>query len=120
MPGWLVVGWCAPLVSATSASGINQENTSLCEKSCAEVAPTGLVESWARQTLYWINRWEDEGAEAVHTEWRGLAHGIGERHRQGRLDGTFLGIDEHFGMLLRDQTTTHLIPMTLLLEGKSP
>jgi len=27
-----------------------------------------------------------------------------------------LGVDEDFGMLLRDDTTTHLVPLTRLLE----
>jgi hypothetical protein len=35
--------------------------------------------------------------------------------REGR-SGTFLGVDEDFGMLLRDTETTHLVPLTALLE----
>ena len=61
-------------------------------------------------------RWEADGVKPLHAEWRGLAHGIGEAITiQGRT-GTYLGIDERFGMLLRDAETTHLIPLTTLLK----
>ena len=41
---------------------------------------------------------------------------MGEVITQNGLTGTFLGTDEGFGMLLRDDETTHLIPLTTLLE----
>ena len=66
--------------------------------------------------LNWIARWEAEGNAPLHAEWRGLAYGIGEPFTHNGISGTFLGIDENFGMLLRDGDTTHLIPMTEILE----
>ena len=33
------------------------------------------------------------------------------------VSGTFLGVDEQFGMLIRAADTTHLVPLTYLLEG---
>ncbi|EEB72404.1 conserved hypothetical protein [Ruegeria sp. R11] len=75
-----------------------------------------LLESWARHALHWINRWEDEGTEPVHATWRGLAQDMGEAISHKGQTGTFLGVDEDFGLLLRDETTTHLIPLTTLLE----
>ncbi|MEO0659861.1 MAG: DUF4444 domain-containing protein, partial [Pseudomonadota bacterium] len=42
--------------------------------------------------------------------------GVGEDESYQSLTGTFLGVDEEFGMLLRDDTTTHLIPLTAVLE----
>jgi BirA family biotin operon repressor/biotin-[acetyl-CoA-carboxylase] ligase len=53
----------------------------------------------------------------LQKEWRGLAHGIGEEIAIGDFAGTYLGVDERFGMLLRDTESTHLIPLTTLLEG---
>ena len=75
-----------------------------------------LLESWVRHSLVWINRWQDEGASPLHTEWRGLAHGVGETTNQNGHNGKFLGTDERFGMLLRSAETTHLIPLSTLLE----
>ncbi|ODM49722.1 hypothetical protein A9320_14500 [Ruegeria sp. PBVC088] len=114
-PDWLVVGFELPLTLA-AIPGEVPDQTALFEEGCAEVAPERLVEAWARHTLNWIARWEDEGAKALHSEWRGLAHGLGETVVQDGWPGTFLGVDEAFGMLLRDSETTHLIPLTTLLE----
>ncbi|MAU52461.1 MAG: hypothetical protein CMN17_08825 [Roseovarius sp.] len=117
LPGWLVVGLEVPLLPLTDQPGSTPEQTALSEEGCAEVGPVTLLESWARHTLVWINRWEDEGPRPLHAEWRGLAWNMGEQITQGDLTGTWLGVDEDFGMLLRDGGTTHLIPLTTVLEA---
>ncbi len=121
-PEWLAVGLEVPLIpDDPDAPGATPERTSLYEEGCVEVAPDRLLESWSRHTLVWINRWSDEGVPPLHAEWRGLAHGMGEEialdRPDGTLHGTFVGIDERFGMLLRDGDATRLLPLTDLLEG---
>ena len=116
VPNWLVVGFDLPLWPASEDSGDCPDDTALYAEGCADVSASDLLESWARHTLHWINRWEDDGPKSLHEDWRGLAHGLGEATHQNDLDGTFLGVDEDFGMLLRDDATTHLIPLTTLLE----
>lgn len=116
VPDWLVVGWRMPLIPEGDNPGTDPDRTSLFAEGCAEVLPGTLVEAWARHTLNWINRWETDGPRALHAEWRGLAHGLGEAYQRGPTSGTFLGVDEAFGMLLRDDETTHLIPLTDLLQ----
>lgn len=116
VPDWLVVGFTLPLWPATDTPGDTPDDTALYAEGCADVEAPALLESWSRHTLNWITRWEEDGPQPVHTEWRGLAHGLGEEATQGGLTGTFLGIDEDFGMLLREDDTTHLIPLTTLLE----
>jgi len=37
----------------------------------------------------------------------------------GDLTGSFTGVDENFGLLLKTDKTTHLIPLTDLLEPAS-
>ena len=91
--------------------------TALYDEGCAEVDPVALLESWARHTLVWITRWEADGVAPLHAEWRGLAHGIGEDIAQAGVSGTWLGVDERFGMLIRDADTTHLIPLSTVLEA---
>lgn len=120
-PGWLVVGIEAALLpDDPDAPGAAPDRTSLYEEGCAEVAPLRLLESWSRHTLSWVNRWLDEGPEPLHAEWRGLAHRMGEDvsldRRRPPLSGTFVGIDERFGMLLRHGGTTRLLPLTELLD----
>lgn len=119
-PDWLVVGldlvlW--PEDDALDSGGATPDQTALYAEGCAEVEAPRLLEAWARHTLTWINRWDGDGPRPVHSEWRGLAHGVGEETTWHGRTGTFLGVDENFGMLLRDgdgQTT--LIPLTDLLE----
>lgn len=116
VPDWLVIGLELPLWPASEDSGNTPDETALYAEGCADVEAPALLESWARHSLHWITRWEEDGGKSVHSEWRGLAHGIGEDTMRGGLSGTFLGIDEDFGMLLRADDTTHLIPLTTLLE----
>ncbi len=116
VPDWLVIGFTLPLLPPSQDTGLTPDETALMAEGCADVDPGGLIESWARHSLNWIARWEDEGTKPLHAEWRGLAQNMGEDITQGGLHGTFLGVDETFGMLLRDTDTTHLIPLTTLLE----
>lgn len=117
VPDWLVVGFTLPLLPPSQDMGHMPDRTALFAEGCAEVSPPALLEAWARHSLNWITRWEDEGTRPLHAEWRGLAHGIGEAATQGDLEGSFLGVDEDFGMLLRDSAgETHLFPLTTLLE----
>lgn len=115
-PDWLVVGFEMPLLSAKQTPGDDVEETVLYEEGCVDVDPVTLVESWARHTLNWIARWEDEGPRPLHAEWRGIAHGLGDAIQFGGANGTFLGVDEDFGMLLREGNDTRLFPLTALLE----
>jgi biotin-(acetyl-CoA carboxylase) ligase len=116
LPGWLVVGLDVPLMAVSGRPGDAPDQTALYEEGCADLDSLALLESWARHTLVWITRWEEDGGRALHREWRGLAHGLGEHVSRDGLTGTFLGVDERFGMLLRDAQGTHLIPLSSVLE----
>ncbi|WP_417838321.1 DUF4444 domain-containing protein [Tritonibacter scottomollicae] len=113
-PDWLVVALELPLWPQGDG-GETPDQTALYAEGCAEVTAPRLLESWTRHCLHWINRWDEGDLKALHAEWQGLAHGIGEDRQQAGLNGTFLGVDADFGMLLRDDTTTHLIPLTTVL-----
>ena len=116
-PNWIVVGLELPLWPESDDPGDTPDQTNLYSEGCADVNAVSLLESWVKHTLVGINTWTDEGATSLHRDWRGLAHGIGEDISMNNMSGTFLGIDERFGMLLRDADTTNLIPLTHLLEG---
>lgn len=123
-PDWLVVGLTIPLVPTDDhGGGDTPDQTTLLQEGCIEVDPTRLLESWSRHSLVWINRWSDEGAAPLHSEWRTMAQGIGEdiviTHDGTDLSGTFLGIDEAFGMLVRSEDTTTLIPLSSLLKNET-
>lgn len=116
-PDWLVVGLDLPLWPDSDETGMTPDQTALYAEGCADVRADRLIEAWVKHTLVGINRWTEDGAASLHKEWRGLAHGIGEAIREGGKSGTFLGVDERFGMLIRDDETTHLVSLTHLLEN---
>lgn len=116
VPNWLVVGLEIPLWPQSEDTGHTPDETALYAEGCADVDAVMLLESWTRHTLAHINRWTEEGAGPLHKDWRGLAHGMGEPIDIRGHSGTFLGVDERFGMLLRDAETTTLIPLTDVLE----
>lgn len=120
-PNWLVVGLEVQLLPRSGIDpGKNPDQTSLYEEGCGDVSPIQLLESWSRHTLVWLNR-NEAGLTDLHAEWRGLAHGMGEEinliHEGKEISGTFLGVDEHFGMLVRSGTKTTLVPLSSILEG---
>lgn len=118
VPDWLILGVELPLLPEDAAApGLTPDRTALMAEGCADLDPGQLIESWARHVLNQIARWESDGPRALHAEWRGLAHGLGEPVQQAGLSGHFLGVDEDFGMLLRDDTgETHLIALSTVLE----
>lgn len=115
-PDWLIIALTLPLWPKSDDPGATPDETTLYAEGCADVQAPALLEAWARHTMGWIGRWEDEGTAPLHAEWQGLAQGLGEDTQYQSLNGTFLGVDEDFGMLLRTDDTTHLIPLTSLLE----
>ena len=120
IPDWFVVGLTIPLIPPNDdGGGHTPDQTSLFQEGCIEVEPVRLLESWSRHSLVWINRWSDEGSEPLHAEWRTMAHGIGEDITTDLngddVTGSFMGIDEDFGMLIRTDKTTHIKPLSDLL-----
>lgn len=121
-PDWLVIGLDLPIFPEDAAvePGQTPETTSLVEEGCAQVAPTRLLESWSRHMLVWINRWLDDGMPPLHADWRARAMSIGDEVSltlQGKAhSGTFVGLDEKGGMLLRRAEATTLLPLSLMLE----
>lgn len=115
-PDWLVVGIEIKLTCDEQAPGKQPDRTVLMEEGCADVEPIELLESWVRHTLYWINRWNDEGLKPLHSEWRGLAHDLGEEVDWGFANGLFVGLDASFGALLRKGVDTEVIQLSRLLE----
>ncbi len=122
MPDWLVVGLEVPLFPQNQDGGLTPDQTTLFEEGCAEVNPVELLEGWSRHTLVWINRWSDEGPAPLHAEWRSKAHLLGEEVTTtldgASVTGTFLGVDEAFGMLIRTGKTTHIKPLSSLVNMK--
>lgn len=115
VPAWLVVGLDLALARGGDG-GEAPDDTTLAAEGCGDVDGERLLEAWARHTLHWIARWEADGIAPLHAEWRGLAHGLGEPVAADGRTGTFLGIDERLGLLLKSADGTALVPLATLLE----
>ena len=112
-PDWLVIGVHMPFAPDSTDPGLMPDRTCLMQEGCGEITPLRLLESWSRHMLTWINRREGEGLAPLHAEWRSRAWGLGEDLAAG---GTFVGLDERGGRLVKTGETTRLDPLTTCLE----
>lgn len=118
-PDWLVVGVeIAFALGGATPPGATPDATALMEEGCGEITPEGLLESWARHSLVWVHRWEEEGMRPLHRDWTGRLVGVGGPVAAFGRDGVFVGMDEDGGMLLRrDDGRVETIPLATILEG---
>ena len=121
VPDWLVIGFSVPVDRRLEAEpGERPDETDL-KTEGVDLTPADLLAAWARHTLNWIARWEDEGPRPVHRDWLGRAWRRGERVTVGApapRDGIFQGLDEHGGILLKGDGGTDLVPLTATLERR--
>lgn len=111
-PDWLVIDLTLTLWPKTEETGLTPDDTALYSEGCADVDAVTLLEAWVRHTLVGINAWTDAGTVQLHREWAGLAHGLeGEITLAGQT-GTYTGLDENLGVLLKTNGTTTLVPLT--------
>ena len=119
IPDWLVVGFSINILPQSDTPGDTPDDTTLYGEGCSDVNPVTLLEAWARHTLVMLHRWSEEGSGPIHKYWSGLAWGMGKNVTQADTTGVFIGVDENFGLLLKTDDTTKLIPLTDLLEPAS-
>lgn len=120
-PDWLVIGLTLAIDFGPDAEpGEDPDRTALWLEGCRDVEPLRLLEAWTRHFLYWITTWEDGGMAKVHADWRGRAHKLGEDVTvalPGRTEaGTFVGLDEAGGLLLRQGGETKLLSLSEMLR----
>ncbi|WP_422071364.1 DUF4444 domain-containing protein [Tranquillimonas rosea] len=115
-PDWLVVGLELDLMPRSGDPGAEPDRTSLYDEGCGDIDPPRLLEAWVRHTLTWINTWLEEGVKPVHAEWSQLVHGQGGPITVEGDEGTFVGVDEGLGLLIKSDEETRLIPLTRLLK----
>ena len=111
-PDWLVIDLTLSLWPDSDETGLQPDQTALYAEGCAEIDAISLLEAWARHTLVGINTWTDIGTAQIHREWQGLAHGLEGEVTAGSLTGTYIGLDDRLGLLLKIDDTTTLIPLT--------
>lgn len=122
VPAWLVVAWELTLRLPDSLEpGQTPDWTALDQEGCGEIPAADLLEAYARHALHWLSQLEEPGGRGMlGREWKGLAWKLGQEVtlplEGGRASGIFLGVDEDFGMLLRSESGTRLVPLAALVE----
>lgn len=95
--------------------GANLTTTVLHEEGCGEIDRTQIIESWSRHFLTWLDSWEQEGFKAVQENWMFRAKKRNQllsiKTKTAIYQGKVIGLDEEGGLLLKSETTTHLIPL---------
>ena len=117
VPDWLVVGLDLALWDGADETGRTPDTTTLAAEGCGEVTPDILLPAWLRHSLVWLNTWETDGTAPLLKEWTGLAHGIGAETVATGRTGRALGVDERFGLVLRQENHTVLVPLSDLVKG---
>lgn len=116
-PDWLVIAIDVPMIPVAALEpGVTPDETTLYDEGCTDLTPAQLIESWSRHMLVWLHHFMDDGMEPLHRGWSGKCDTLGQ-HIDTPEPGTFMGLDEHGNMLLRDATGTRAIPLYSCLEG---
>ncbi len=106
-PAWLVVGIELVLRQAVSdrEPGETPDRTALWEEGAGDLDRTLALEALSRHLLTWLTVWEADGFRPVGDAWLFRADGyrgsISVQSAAGPLNGTFLGLDDGGGLLLR-------------------
>lgn len=112
IPDWMVIDLTLSLWPASDETGLTPDVTALFAEGCADVDATDLLEAWVRHTLVGINAWTDSGTATLHREWSGLAHQTDGTMTVAGKTGTYIGLDDALGILLKIDDNTVLIPLT--------
>ncbi|WP_230374149.1 biotin/lipoate--protein ligase family protein [Pontivivens ytuae] len=111
VPDWLVIGLSVRIAQRPGDVG-HADETTLHDEGCGEVSAPALLESWARNMLWWLHRFEGDGLAPIHAAW--LAKG--PEKGAAVEDGTFVGLDEHGGLLVDTGSGVAGRPLTDRLE----
>lgn len=115
VPDWLVIGLSLDLWPASEEAGLTPDITALYAEGCTDVDAVTLLEAWVRHTLVALNTWAEDGPARLHQDWIGVAYGRDTEISVAGQRGTFVGLDENLGLLLKTDGQSHLIPLTALL-----
>ncbi len=108
IPDWIVVGLEFTLTDLEERDlepGETPDRTTFAEEGAGDFEAVTAISSLSRHWLTWIHRWDTDGFAPVHEAWLFRADGYQEKvtleFADGRLEGTFLGLDEVGNLLLK-------------------
>ena len=125
-PQWLSVGVTLAVRPERDVPdpGRDLDRTTLWDEGCGELGRNTLLESYSRHLKTWIHNWETDGARPVREAWLARAEGRGETvtftHGNAQITGTFLGLDEAGGLVLKAADTTTVLDLATALAADCP
>lgn len=127
IPAWIVVGLEFTLFDVDEHAlepGEMPDRTTFAEEGAADFDAVQALSSLSRHWLTWIHRWDADGFAPVHEAWLFRADGYREKAAfdtaEGRVEGTFLGLDEAGNLLLKaDGGNVRALPLRESLSASS-
>lgn len=122
-PDYLVVGFDLAIARGEFAGepGLTATQTVLHEEGAGELDRTQIIEALARHFLTWLDRWENEGFEAVRDLWLFRAadrDGAVRVSVAGQVhEGRMAGLDEQCGLILKTGKTAVTISLLEAVQG---
>ncbi len=126
IPQWLVVAVALAVRPADNAPdpGTDIDHTTLWDEGCGSLDRNRLLESYCRHFKIWVHTWESDGVRPVREAWLARAEGRGETvaivYDGAERTGTFLGIDETGGLVLKTGDTTTILDLSTALAPDDP
>lgn len=118
-PDWIVLALEVPVTPRSAMPGGTPDFTTLHDEGCGDVDIPDLIEAFARHAMNWLHIYLTDGLGPVHDAWRTKAEGYGKTITYPE-EGTFLGLDELGGLLLKTSETTKVLPLAAhLLDQKA-
>ncbi|RZW05484.1 MAG: DUF4444 domain-containing protein [Rhodobacteraceae bacterium] len=110
-PDWLILALDIPIASQQTHPGETPDDTTLHDEGCGDITAPDLIEAWGRHVMNWLHIYLTDGFEPLHREWCAKADGLGASVDYPET-GTFVGLDERGGMILKSGGATRILPLT--------
>lgn len=109
-PSWLVLSLSVTVRDPDPDPGTTPDRTTLADEGCADLIVADLIEAWARHTMLWLHTYLSEGFAPIARGVTAIVYRRGEEVSSPG-HGTFLGLDEAGGMLLKTPDGTRTLPL---------
>jgi biotin-(acetyl-CoA carboxylase) ligase len=122
VPDWMVIELNAQIAfeDGMPEPGLYIDRTTLWDEGCGDLTRDMVLESFVRHLKTWIHNWEMDGVRPVREAWLARTVKPGEPVTFGDADektaGTFLGLDESGGMLVKTDDTTIVAELAACLQ----
>lgn len=113
-PEWLVIGATLDVAPRLAEAGREPDRTTLHDEGAGEITTPALIEAFAHHMMVWLHTFITDGLQTLHSAYAEKAYALGETIDYPE-PGTFLGLDERGGMILKTASDTRILPLTSMI-----